>query len=48
MGTRETAVSLARRRLAKAAGPAHQIQDSLIFNWQAKRLPYNFGDDFDR
>src|SRR5438046_7291706 len=36
------AVSLAVVALAKTASPPRRIEGSLIFNWQAERLPYIF------
>ncbi len=36
------AVSLAVVALAKTASPPRRIEGSLIFNWQAERLPYTF------
>ena len=35
------AVSLAVVAFAKTVSPPHQIEGSLILNWQAQRLPYN-------
>jgi hypothetical protein len=39
---------MARASSAKAVGSPCQIDGSLILNWQAKRLLYNFRNDFGR
>jgi hypothetical protein len=47
-GSQGEAVSLAHSILGEAVGRPSQIDESLILNWQAKRLLYNFRNDFGR